>query len=326
VLAASVVVANADAQTASPGPRAGGFMVYDEARAQTVLFGGWTRAAAGGDIGYPDDLWAWNGDRWTKLEPSSDSPRPRGRDAPVLAYDAARKRVVMFGGRGDATGQSASWLSDVWEWDGARWYRLLASGMPRLLHPMTTYDPVRRRVVVYGGGLVTETGAFGGLSRTLWEWDGAHWSPRDTAGLANHIPGAMAAGRAGVVVLAGEANVNQHSAAAPSPTMRFSESSWSRTPDGPAFNNLQATTGTPDGTIYFYHAWEEWLTQPLLHVRDPNGAWRRVETSPNPGVRNTQAMAWDSRRQRLVLFGGSTRDQRLLDDTWEFDGRTWVKR
>jgi len=63
-----------------------------------------------------------------------------------------------------------------------------------------------------------------------------------------------------------------------------------------------------------------------MHVRDVTGLWRRVESSLNPGIRNTQALAWDSRRNRLVLFGGQARDQRLLDDTWEFDGRAWVKR
>ena len=61
-----------------------------------------------------------------------------------------------------------------------------------------------------------------------------------------------------------------------------------------------------------------------MHVRDTTGAWRRIESSLNPGVRNTQALAWDSRRNRLVLSGGATRDERLLDDTWEFDGRSWV--
>ena len=322
-----LVGATANAQATGPEPRAGAFMVYDDARGVSLLFGGWTRPATGGDIVYPDDLWAWNGERWRKLEPASGSPRPRGRDAPVIAYDAARKRVVMFGGRGDGTGQSDRWLSDVWEWDGSRWFRVEATGMPRVLHAMATYDPARRRVVVYGGGLTSGTGAFAGLSRTLWEWDGARWTARDTLGPRDQIPGAMGASRTGgIIIIGGQAGVNRDAPRVPAQTSAFRGSTWTSLENGPAFNNLQSTTSAPDGTIFFYQAWEPWLTEPSMHIRDTTGTWRRVESSLNPGVRNTQAMAWDSRRQRLVLYGGSTRDQQLLSDTWEFDGRAWVKR
>src|SRR5262245_35724116 len=120
---------HADSQATSPGPRAGAYMVYDVARGQTLLFGGWTRIGASKDNVYPDDLWAWDGKSWRKLEPPPNTPRPIGRDVPVIAYDEARQRVVMFGGRGDGNGQSATWPTDVWEWDGTRWYKFTNSGM-----------------------------------------------------------------------------------------------------------------------------------------------------------------------------------------------------
>jgi len=197
----------------SPAARAGAYMVYDAARRHTLLFGGWTHAGATKNVVYPDDLWSWDGRSWRRLEPPPNTPRPIGRDVPVLAYDEARQRVVMFGGRGDGTGQPSTWLTDVWEWDGTRWYRITNGGMPPILHPMASYDPVRRHVVVSGGAFLTETGGFARFSRTLWEWDGAHWTARDTLGPENYFPGAISTTRDGaIIILGGPPGVNRDSA------------------------------------------------------------------------------------------------------------------
>ena len=42
----------------SPSGRAGAYMVYDAARGQTLLFGGWTRRGSTTEVIYPNDLWA----------------------------------------------------------------------------------------------------------------------------------------------------------------------------------------------------------------------------------------------------------------------------
>jgi hypothetical protein len=38
----------------------------------------------------------------------------------------------------------------------------------------------------------------------------------------------------------------------------------------------------------------------------------------------THALAYDSRRERVILFGGSDGTQ-TFGDTWEWDGTTWRK-
>jgi hypothetical protein len=58
--------------------------------------------------------WAGSGGRWARL----DAPGPSARSGHALAFDAARGRVVLFGG-GDGTGR----LADTWEWDGTQWSR-----------------------------------------------------------------------------------------------------------------------------------------------------------------------------------------------------------
>lgn len=54
------------------------------------------------------------------------------------------------------------------------------------------------------------------------------------------------------------------------------------------------------------------------------GNWRRIAPTLAPPPRGGHAVAFDSRRGRLVMFGGSD-DVTLFDDTWEFDGVAWTK-
>ncbi len=55
--------------------------------------------------------------------------------------------------------------------------------------------------------------------------------------------------------------------------------------------------------------------------------WERIypTVSPSPG-RLMFSIAYDSHRLRTVLFGGSHDNDRGLNDTWEYDGTTWVLR
>ena len=51
-------------------------------------------------------------------------------------------------------------------------------------------------------------------------------------------------------------------------------------------------------------------------------AWTQVaDTGPNP--RRLHAMAFDSARQRTVLFGGEVGG--ITNDTWEWDGGVWTR-
>src|SRR5262245_60363669 len=42
--------------------------------------------------------------------------------------------------------------------------------------------------------------------------------------------------------------------------------------------------------------------------------------------RSNAAMAYDSDRQRMVLFGGNLGSAGLFGDTWEWDGASWAHR
>jgi N-acetylneuraminic acid mutarotase len=49
-------------------------------------------------------------------------------------------------------------------------------------------------------------------------------------------------------------------------------------------------------------------------------------TGDIPSPRNQPAIAFDSKRGKLVLFGGIDQAGTSLNDTWEWDGAKWIKR
>ncbi|MBN2360563.1 MAG: hypothetical protein JXR83_13995 [Deltaproteobacteria bacterium] len=56
-------------------------------------------------------------------------------------------------------------------------------------------------------------------------------------------------------------------------------------------------------------------------------SWRiRTTALDLPSGRYGVAMAYDSARGRVVLFGGYNREESMLPDTWEWDGQAWSER
>src|SRR5215216_2416540 len=90
---------------------------------------------------------------------------PSARGAHDLAYDAARERVVLFGGR--AAG--ATLQADTWEWDGRDWTQVADTGPDARASHALAFDQIRGRVVLFGGE------AASALRADTWEWDGQDW-------------------------------------------------------------------------------------------------------------------------------------------------------
>jgi hypothetical protein len=95
------------AAVAGPPGRYAHAMAFDERAGAVLLYSG---AAAHKDAPLTD-MWQWNGERWTKIDLSG--PTPGFRYQPVMVYDRARARTVLYGGIGGP--------GDTWEWDGERW-------------------------------------------------------------------------------------------------------------------------------------------------------------------------------------------------------------
>ncbi len=165
----------------SPSPRSEHAMVYDAARKRTVLFGGLVRNTGEGSP-VKNDTWEWDGRAWHLIEPQSPSPPPRWAHA--MAYDAMRKRTVLFAGQ-VSDGEEVEDGNDTWEWDGQSWHHVKSLGLVppvRRWHAMT-YDIARGRTVLFGGYSGQTLG-------DTWEWDGRTWHAIQPQ---NHAPSPRAA-------------------------------------------------------------------------------------------------------------------------------------
>ncbi len=130
-----------------PAARQGHGTIYDSARGRMVVFGGWNGSGA------LNDAWALTlaaGGTWTALVPTGTPPAARSN--PGAIYDPVGDRMVLFGGQtlfGDCLGDTwALTLSGTPVWN-----QLALSGLaptPRVFHSVV-YDPVRRRMVLFGG-------------------------------------------------------------------------------------------------------------------------------------------------------------------------------
>ncbi len=131
----------------TPLPRRGASAIYDPVRNRMVIFGGlvgeqWT-----------DEAWAVSlgaTPQWTRLDAAGMAPFPRWLHTAI--YDAARDRMVVFGGNGSGGDQSND--THALSFSGApAWVAIEPSGglPPRTFLHSAIYDPLRRRMVVYGG-------------------------------------------------------------------------------------------------------------------------------------------------------------------------------
>ncbi len=146
------------AEGVGPSARRLHVMAYDAARGVTVLFGG----SGAGNLRL-GDTWEWDGVRWAQVADEDDGG-PTPRISPAMAYDAARRVTVLYGGfDGEAE------FTDTWVWDGESWELVGAGGRggPSLssravgVHSMAS-DP-RRGPYLFGG-------AVGAEARETWAW------------------------------------------------------------------------------------------------------------------------------------------------------------
>lgn len=133
-------------------------MVYDVARDTMMLFGGTPNGSTFATL-----VWLFSNGTWQSVTPATTAP---GRTSLALAYDEARKEVVMFGGAGPG------YLDDTWTWNGSNWtQKLPAHKPPARVGAAIGYDPIRQVIVLFGG----QDASTRPIADT-WIWDGSDWT------------------------------------------------------------------------------------------------------------------------------------------------------
>ena len=133
----------------APSPRVDGTIAYDAASRRIYLFGGLDNSAR-------NDLWFYSlaQRRWEEVR--AQGAKPAARFGHTLLYDAARRRLLLFGG------QASGFFSDVWAFglDNGAWQQLAANeaGPSDRYGHSAILDEARGRMVISHG--FTDAGRF----------------------------------------------------------------------------------------------------------------------------------------------------------------------
>ena len=315
--------------------------VYDSARDRMIVFGGWSRDH------YLGDVWALDLARnaWSPIE--ADGPGPRRE--PAAIYDPVRDRVVFWGGF------DGRLRGDVWELafknQRADWSQLEADDAgpsPRSSH-VAVLDAAHDRMVGFGG----YAGAV--YSNEIWALD---LSVRPHKATRPHPPKANAEGWQLLAMNGARPSGRHVQAAIYDPgdhrmilfggygvggvqgdlwSLDLTNQIWRQlvVPDGPgprwgmlsAYDARRrrmvlfggAQSATPGNEQLVNDVWALSLGKTL--------AWSRiVPTGQGPSARLVGTMVYDSRRDRMIVFGGF--DGAFLNDVWalELSGTPhWVR-
>jgi Kelch motif len=298
----------------APAARGGHAMTYDSEHRLVLMFGGGSRQQSF------NDLWAWNGERWQRLADTG----PSARNSAAFAYDSKRRQAVVVGGR-----SAGGLVDDTWEWDGTIWREPKVSGPGVRLHHFAAFDARRGRLVLYGGLKPIEK-TVERLTDT-WEWDGMSWTRRDTEGFAA-FPSSIAYDeeRGQVVVMAVDATAPPDGER-PSAMWAWDGIRWTRVGAAfgePTLSPSQPLSAGPDGLVMLDGAMHKgnvamtWLWR--------GGRWLRSDAAPPTPQRVSHAMAYDTVRKRVVMFGGHAgfmpgRNGEMFGDTWEWTGASWER-
>ncbi len=324
-----------------PPPRGSPGLAYDAVRDELVAHGGW------GEVGWLEDTWVYGASGWAPVGTSGMGPRA----APATTYDPARGRVVSFAGSGCGVSGDQP-CNDLWEWDGTTWSRrgpLTGAAPVGRTYPLVAVDGTGN-VVVLGGFRNSCEGASGEACGSTWLYTGGAWQlacdasagcpaelRRTGAGIAYD------AGRDRVVVFGGRSSdglplgdiwewdgaawtercdgVTEVCATAPSP--RYSPSM--------AYDSARGVIVVFGGDFDNHELWE-WNGGAGTWLQRCDGVAEVCALEP-PG-RAEAGMAYDARRQRLVVFGGVspacfvTMEDSTCNDLWEWDPAlgAWAER
>ena len=274
-------------------------MVWDSTRSQVFLFGGSTVPT--------NDQWVFANEDWVRQTPAVVPPV---RSNHALAYDAARDRVVLFGGIG-FTGN----LDDTWERDATGWTQRQPAHRPsRRNGPGFVFAPTLQRTVLFGGD------DQGTLAGDTWEWNGTDWLLRAPAHAPSPRRGPAMAwdeARQRVLLFGGRPG-----GPAPDDAMwEWDGADWTEllpaVRPSPRQDHAMACDpvrqcvllcGGSSATAILGDTWE-W-----------DGAqWQQLAPATAPGARAGHRIIFDVGNRRALLFGGSFTFLTAFDQTWSLE-------
>ena len=293
-------------------------LVYDPDLERVVLVNG----APESGPATPTELWTWDGSTWELL----DDAGPEARNYGSVARDPERGVVVVHGGMSS----SGVRFDETLEWDGSAWTMAASgdAGPGEREGAGLAWDPGTMQMLLFGGA------SDDGLQSATWSWSGTTWMQVADSGPRARFVNLMTDDRTGDggVLLQGGHWVEGNGGGNLEDTWRWDGEAWTEAAQGAGpgpgqrVNSMGAWDERLGGIVMFGGGQGETpdtgTTDTWLWT-DADG-WTELETPTAPSPRNAHGLAFDSKRQVLVLVGGIDRpggSQQL--DVWEFGDEGW---
>jgi hypothetical protein len=284
-----------------------------------------------------DDFWEWDGTTWVEIQ---GDVRPSARYGAAMAYDPYRKSLILFGG----VNTYGSGVADTWEWNSStrQWSQLHPASSPAGGSFMVT-DSQRAKILLLGGftdGADTYPipGAPGSPdASSIWEWDGSKgtWT--------NRTPVPITGAASGQPFLSmsfdeGREKLFLFDTSSTSGGSTGSSVFWEWDPISAGWTKRDTGDIVPfstSGALVPLVAYDSQRRRQVLATwpgKDEDMKTFELDTaaptlyqrdlSPGISARTFEAMAYDSVRSVMVLFGGGSFGagvgSRNANEIWEY--------
>jgi len=207
---------------------------------------------------------------------------------------------------------------EIWEWKDNNWTLLQENpaSMPYRKRVGTGYDPIRDRVIIYGGKDEYD------YRDELWEWDGKEWTEVTHSEPWPSFmtdPDLVFNSDIEKLVLFGKTIDYQ-----PMEMWYWDGVVWEkqeslssipsrRSSIELAYDPIRSVVVIYGGNQFLEDTWE-WDGED----------WHQIETPHSPGSRFSYAATYNPNSQSVMLFGGKVNGGEECSDTWFFDGADWT--
>lgn len=290
-----------------PSPRRAAAAVFDDVRDRVIMFGG-----IGAD-GALNETWEYDGTTWVQMTPTLS---PAARTLPSFVWDPVRMRAVQHG--------VATFGDETWEYDAGTWTKVPKQGTwPQGRHGAAAAYWPTFGVVLFGGVLNTQVSAL-----DTWAFDGSAWTqipvgttapPGRSNATLTPLPGQ------GLVLVGGTTGP-----AAFDDAWTFDGISWRETSPrfAPIHRATQMVADERRREVVLFGG-NGLVGRPLADTWLFDGtSWEEATPSGAPAGfgASLPVLAYDSRRGRVVRFGGRNGNTTFSNETYEWDGagRTWT--
>lgn len=303
--------------------------IYDPIADAFRVFGGWgNHPSTVSQQVYT--LWLHPSPNWGTPLPSN-APPPTGRQGAAVAYDAANRRMIVFGGQRQWSPVGLEWLNDVWVLDlttvPPTWTELAPDGSPPEGRSFASlvYDPSGNRVILYGG---TNGNSFPATVQALSLGGTPTWSeltPAGTPPAARAQHGAIYDPVRDRMVLFGGSNgsyLGDAWALSLSGSPTWTQLTPAGTPPSRRLGMSVVLDSARDRMLMFGGLSDIGtnLNRDVWALNLAGGtAWDSIEVAFGPLGRHSQLAAYDPARDRLLVFGGNSSpagNPIMSDDTW----------